>query len=231
MLKEQMEKGRKKNSYLTINRGNEPFKYKNILDWDKKEWKYQKEHKTLLPKKYKNVYFPGEFFRAIETNFLGKEEVIDGLIISSTFYIYKEIELLFYRKLDLLIPTITVIPEGKSFLEKSEDSNNYIMEGELRCAGLCKERKKIIRSFMSQYVYLIDYINRNTKEIESYSFRKETEESFDIDNFIIGGKKVAKKIRLKTFLKDFKENQQSIILLENIAKIIFKEKVKGLIKL
>lgn len=199
----------------------------DLLEWDTEEWKYQKKAKTLVTSKYTNVYIPGAFFKAKEYDAF-KEElvVVEGLIMSSTMYVYKKIEDRFYEDLDDIYPRISVIPHGMSMFKKVKDSKFSTFSSEDRCAGKEKERAKVIKKYVKNYINLLDVISKSLKSVKSYTFRIDVEDQVhDIEKFVIGGKKAAKGIRFDSFMFDFVKRQQSPKLLDQITEKLYKKEI------
>jgi len=227
--------GNKKNDYLHINEpgGNKKaFKFKNLLNWDFHDWKFQKKHNTKVSKKYKNLYLPGLSFVVIEKDnaFLNKRTLIYGRAQSAQSYITNNI----FEKLQNYIknniyPYFYHIPYKGDILTKIPNSNFYKLN-EKRAAGKEKELKKL-EIFLTKELENIekDVINQ-IKQLKKYTFRINEQEDENFCLFIIGGKQAAKEINFKTFLKDFYELEQPHEVLNIISKKIFKKYLKKIKK-
>jgi len=204
-----------KKSYIKFT-NEDILKYKNYLKWDKENFKFQKEHKTILPNKY-DLYSQGDFFEFKEIDFLKKEVITQGLLISKIFHIKNEIDYLFFKELDKKYPSLII--------------NHFDSNQKEKCLNGCKKRNKAIKYYGKNYLKIIKLIRKETKYLDKYTFRKNSKKSYDTNYFIIGGKSVAKKIIFKNFSETFEENQLSYKHIEQEIKKIFKFlKRKKLIK-
>jgi len=186
------------------------YSYKNIMDYDFEDWSFQKKFKTMTAmenKKYKNLYMPGFAFRCLE-----------------------KIEILNKRKLTL-DPFIYVTPYGEDMFKNIKNSKLRETNTTLKVMGKEKEFRKLTKKIFKLRKELDKDILKEIKQFKNATFRIKNKDDFnDFEAFIIGGKKVAKKISFKTFLPDFYNNLEASEWLNIIEKKLYKKYKKKIIK-
>lgn len=194
------------------------FSNKNITEWDKKEYKYQKEHLTDVRKEYDSLYIQPIHFMAIE-----KENYKYGLLESLRWYI-----------LEAVLENIRNMVEEKYPTPKEYiDFENIERKALLRVMNKQKDRlpehKELIKKVYASYHDMDDYIVENIKDLSGFTFFIEGGEFMEgLNYYIIGGFEASDNINFKTFFNDFnKLKKDSKIIDERIKKItiFFKEKL------
>jgi len=189
-----------------------------IYEYDYFDYLFQKKHKTIVRKKYDSLYLP-HFFVWGETYdiFLKKAIKKNGYIISAREYIHAKVMEKLEKRLNKKIP--------KLLLTKQEEGNEYIFIS--RCAGREKEREIIEKILYGELSNDLNdkIVSAYLKEIEKYTFshcEKGVLPGEKIDIFIIGDIEVAKRIKFKSFFKDFEDNEQHYNIVKNIINELYK---------
>jgi len=228
--------GNKKYDYFEITEpghSKKIMKFKNIKDWDYKEYKFQKKHHTAVRPVYDQLYMPGSWFRVLELNDFGKRELTYGSLESARSFLFQLVFEKLNDLIDLKYPYIHVRPYGTKMFEKTEDKRFSIMTSyETRACGFEKERKELEKKLFELYNEIDDTIVSMLKPYQGYTFRKysDTPKYDMLDSFIIGGFEAAEDISFKTFLKDFTKRQQPVEYLERIGEQIYRKYKKRLLK-
>jgi len=182
-----------------------------LYDYDYKIYKNNKES-GLKDLEFKIPFLQGEFFIAFD-NFgdqLSKiEYLISGKIVSLYWYLFESVYEDLNNYIDKKYPNIIVNEEVKAFGKENivNESKNKILEYYRDINNL----RKIFLKF-----YPIELFGDRT-------FRKITNDKFDIDTFIIGGNKASKEIKLSHFIKDFKKKEEPFeIILKRKEKLVKK---------
>jgi len=172
-------------------------KYKNLKEWDKEQYIYQKKHgQTHLDKKYK-IYMFGDWCRLIEN-----KKLIYGSLFSLSSYIFDNVCEELNRFEEGLYPHKTKF----SFVKNKNDKYST-MKTKTKAYGKEKELKQF-SSFKMKFEYEIlapkikKYILKN---IENRTYRivdkKETFDNFHL--FLFSDKSALKNCRFDSFLSDF----------------------------
>jgi len=196
----------------------------SLAKYDREEWLFQKEHKTMVEEKYNHLYLNPLFFRFSYSDVFIIQDFIDieASICSSSYYIYEKIYESVFEYISTLIPNMRVVPYGESAFKKIEN-DMFIDNSELRCGGLEKEYEHLTRFFIKDLFEDIMFDARAiSKELDKFSF-----EIMDLDNkqinFIVGGIGAANQIFFETLIKDLNKTVQPIGILENKLKLVIKK--------
>lgn len=172
-------------------------KYKNLKEWDKEQYIYQKKHgQTHLDKKYK-IYMFGDWCRLIEN-----KKLIYGELFSLSSYIFDNVCEELNRFEDGLYPHKTKF----SFI-KNKDNKYSTMKIKTNAYGKEDELKEF-SSFKMKFEYEIlapkikKYILKNIKNT-TYRIvdKKDTFDNFHL--FLFSDKSALKNCRFEDFLSDF----------------------------
>ena len=221
--------GKKEYDYFEITEpGGEDkiFKYKNLKEWDKENYEFQKKHKTMVRENYDELYMPGDWFRALELNDFGKRELTYGQLESARSYV----TLNAYEKLsdyiEYLYPSIHVRKYGTKMFEPTEDKKySQLTDFEIRSAEN-EEKRKLIEKKLREFSNNIEETAISLlKPYKKYTFRKYSNKPRHdmLDKFIIGGFEAAENISFKTFFHNFVENQQPVEYLDKLIEIIYRK--------
>ncbi|MBN2824665.1 MAG: hypothetical protein JXQ76_05030 [Campylobacterales bacterium] len=182
-------------------------KYRNLKQWDKEQYKYQKAHgQSHLDKSYK-LYLFGDWCRLIENN-----KLIYGEIFSLHGYIFDRVAERLNRFEDGLYPHSTKL----QFIKNKKKRKNavtgkkehfYRMETTTKAYGK-EEELEAFQKFMSAFEHGILY-----PKIKKYVLKHLTNRTYRIvqkkatfDNyhqFLFSDKKVLKECHFESFLDDF----------------------------
>jgi len=233
------------------------FDYKNVLEWDKKWWQFQKDSiseenlsgknqkkwfKTNY-KKYNTLYMIGEWFRWIEKedfdNKSSKGHMVYGTLISLNSYIVTEVSEFIDKKIDKKYPNMFYKKYRKPMFKKIKDSKFSTMEKlKIRAGGYEKELEVLKKLKRKNFYKIEKLILKSIEKYSNYTFTKWTYEEYKksekiengIKNMIFGGKKAAEKINYNTFLDDFYKLEQPFGIVEKLIKKINKKIEKKYLK-
>lgn len=215
-------KGKEEYDYISINnfsKENAVEKFKTILDLDKDDWAFQKEHLTIVRDTYDSLYLPGIWFRAVPFNFIGRRELLYGQLESARSYMLRKIHELITKKIDKKYPSIYIHEYSKSFMTS---------EAQIRACGFEKERHLLLSSLNKINDELENELIEVLKEFDKYTFKKESKDPImnGLTIYIFGGIKSAETTRLKSFFKDFTDKEQPVKVLDKIIKKLSKKYFK-----
>lgn len=226
----QKEYGDEKFDYFTLKEpGSDTksaYEFSSLKEWDYEDWKFQKEHETIVPEVYEYLYMPGVWFRALELNDFGKRKLTYGQIESARSFCFLKILEKLDKKMNKEIPYLYSREYGVGMFSKIENSEYSLFNsGEKRCGGREVERyllEKKIKEFHNQ---IEKDVLELLKPYDGYTFRKISNKPiFDhLDYFIFGGFTAAENTNFTTFFKDFYSMQQPVELLNKIIKDVYKK--------
>jgi hypothetical protein len=228
--------GQKKYEYLTLtdigHSSNSIFKFDSVYDWAKENEAFQLKHalKDFGEEKAKenfpedSLYLLADWFKWIEVpSYSSKEELVYGTLISLEQYIIDAITEKNEDWLSKKIPHGYFKKHNEKMFQKIKDGDSaglYTMaEQELRAGGKEEEYERIRKELNDLYNTFRKEIRENISHLTNYTFRVYTD---DDSKMIIGGIDVAKKISFKTFLVNFRDNEQPDGIVENAIDHIFK---------
>lgn len=211
--------GNEEYDYLTINCFLDKetfFKSNTLKDFDYDDWKYQKEHGTLVRDEYDSLYLPGLFFRAMPFNMFNKRDLLYGQLESAQSYVTKNVIEKLENKLSKIYPFLYVTEYGKSIF-----NDEYT---EKRAGGFEKERSIIEEKIRNRERDIQSFVILELEKYSDYTFidYSDKPKTDHLDIYIIGGFKAAEQINPKSFFKDFTKKQQPVELLEKEIKKIYK---------
>jgi hypothetical protein len=177
------------------------FKFKSILEFDYSDWKYQKKSETMVRQNYDDLYLENILFNAAPFSISHKRTFINGNLLSARYYILEKVLEKFENRLEQKYPSI--------FFSPYNDNNNF-NSYEMRSLGNEEIRNKIeIYLFIYLRKAIDDYLILFKDKIDTATFLVHEDnilsDAIGTDIYIIGGKKVASKIKPKTFFYDFQE--------------------------
>jgi len=196
--------------------------FDNVLDWDKFKWKkdmVEKEGRMISC--YDSLYIPGTVFHGKEFNYdtdVNQMKIINisGEVKSLIMYCKSIIRDKFRNMLFDVFPVIIV-------KNHYDGSNHYF--GELKSAG----KANIIDKYLEKYKSLENEISYKVsyygKDLDNYTFRIQPKDERYYEMFIIGGIEAAKNISFNTFLYNFKQLQESDLLVEKLIQKVYDEVV------
>lgn len=217
------------------------FKYKNLLEWDKKWWKFQKKHLGNTPTdskwyqinfaSYNDLYLQGEWFRWMEQEeYQKKPHMVYGHLEGLRSYVSIKISEKIEDEIEKLYPHNYYREYKEPMFKKAKKSKLYTMnEMKIRAGGKEEELEKLKKSNRENFPYIEEIVLEKIKPYSGYTFTKwyfpdykPKEKIYDGMKFmIIGGKKAAKNISFKSFLKDFHELSQPFGLVDNLIEEIW----------
>jgi hypothetical protein len=226
----QKEYGKEEFDYLTLNEPgsdtNSAFEYKSLKEWDFEDWKFQKEHKTIVPESYDYLYMPGIWFRALEINDFGKRRLTYGQLESARSFCFLKVLEKLDKKLDKEIPFLYSREYGVGMFSKIENSEYSSLNiGQKRCGGREKEREILEKKLKKYHEQIEKDVLELLKPYDGYTFRKVSDQPIydHLDYFIFGGFNAAENTGFKSFFTDFYSMQQPVELLDIIIKSIYKK--------
>lgn len=216
--------------YLTLNEPGsdtkEAFEYKSLKEWDFEDWKFQKEHETIVPESYDYLYMPGIWFRALELNDFGKRKLTYGQLESARSFCFLKVLEKLDKKLDKEIPFLYSREYGVGMFSKIENSEYSLFNsGEKRCGGREKEREVLEKKVKGYHEQIEKDVLELLKPYDGYTFRKLSDQPIydHLDYFIFGGFSAAENTSFKSFFKNFYSMQQPVELLNKIIKDVYKK--------
>ena len=197
-------------------------KYKNLKQWDKEQYIYQKKHaQTNLDDKYK-IYLFGDWCRLIEN-----KKLIYGILLTVSSYIYEQVTDELIEFVHNLYPhTIDV----KSKKENKKHRNPltkkkeyfYTMDFTTKAYGREEELKKL-KDFTSKFEYEILYPKVKkyvAKHLKNRTYRivnkKDTFDNFH--QFLFSDQQALTNCTFGNFLTDFNELKRDTKDLKKIEK-------------
>jgi hypothetical protein len=219
----------KKYDYFSFNEpGSEKTKikkFKNLKEWDIKEWKFQKKYNPDLFKEYNKLYMIGSWFRIYSKRlyFLKKKELIYGQLESATSFITNEVTEKLNDYLNKTIPNEYYTPFNKTMFEKkNKDDKFYTMSDSILRAGGKEKEYLYFRKLINECYYDIEKeVLNELKNYEGCTFRKLSDKKIDLDFFLIGGITAAENITFKNFMFKFHEYEQPFGIIENIIEKMY----------
>jgi hypothetical protein len=203
--------------------------YKNLKEWDKEQYLYQKAHgQTHLDENYK-LYLFGDWCRLIEN-----DKLIYGEIFSLHGYISDNVSERLRRFKDGLYPHKTKI----KFVKNKKKSKNPVtvkkeyfstMKSSTKAYGKEKELEELeeFEKFMMHFEYeilrpkikkyVLKKMNNRTYRIVN---KKETFDTFH--QFLFSDKEVLKQCRFESFLSDFNRFRRDEREIKAIEKRFFR---------
>lgn len=187
-------------------------KYKNLKEWDKEQYNYQKKHaQTHLDEKYKLHMF-GDWCRLIEN-----KKLVYGELFSLHSYIFNIVCEKLNEFEDELYPHKT-----KFSFVKNKNNKYSTMKTKTKAYGKEKELKQF-SSFKMKFEYEIlapkikKYILKNIKNT-TYKIvnKKDTFDNFHL--FLFTDNKALKNCRFESFLSDFNKLKRDDRELKSIKK-------------
>jgi hypothetical protein len=226
------------------------FEYKNVLEWDKKWWEFQKEsleknaNENYFQKKwyevnfkeYNNLYMQGEWFRWIEKDTFGskKKRMIYGILEGLRSHIVIKISEKLDEEIDKLYPNMFYSEFREPLFSKIPNSKYLTMkDSSVRAGGFEKELEELQKRKREEFPLIEEYILERIKPYSNFTFTKweypewkTKEKDFEGNKLMIfGGLKSAENICFKTFLDDFYSMEQPYGIIENLI-IDIMEKIK-----
>jgi hypothetical protein len=192
--------------------GEDLTKFKNLKQWDKANFAYQKKHgQTGLDERYK-LYLFGDWFRIIEN-----KKLIYGEIFSVHSHIFDKVEDKLRRFEEGLYPHTT-----KIWFEKTKDKKYSTMKSKTKAYGNEDELKQFSKfrmKFSQEILYpkIKKYIFKNYKN-KTYRIvhKKETFDNFH--QFLFSDNNALRKCKFSTFLDDFNKLKGDIADLRTVEK-------------
>jgi len=253
----QKKEGKKEYDYIScseygrLNEEENLFQFKNLLEWDKKWWEYQKKYTDpknmetesqmewwdLQFGRYRELYLQGEWFRWIEKTDFGKKELIYASVEGLYSYMSGSIQRTLDEKIDKKYPNMLFKPYGENTFTKNEDGKYYTMyDYETRAGGKEKELEKIRKKLREASTKINKLILEEIKPYANMTFTKmkfSGKEKMEnhLKYMIVGGKEAAEGIKFQTFLKDFYGKEQPYGIIKNLKKRILKKIKKEIIKI
>jgi hypothetical protein len=222
-LKKQKKIGFGKDKFTLNEFGIRPPKlkrYKNIKQWDKEQYKYNKKHgQTHLDKSYK-IYMFGDWCRLIEN-----KKLIYGELLSLSSYVFDEVSQKLSKFEDGLYPhsfDFKFIKEKKKRKNPLTGKFEYFSTLETNTKAYGKEEElERFSKFKTKFEYEIlqpkikKYILKNFKN-RTYRIvqKKETFDNFHI--FLFSDKDALKNCSFNNFLNDFNSLQRDDIELKKV---------------
>ena len=201
-------------------------KYKNLKEWDREQYHYQKAHgQTHLDKKYK-LYLFGDWCRLIEN-----KKLTYGEIYSLHGYIFDNVSEKIHRFKDGLYPHKTKF----KFVKNKNKTKNPLtgkkeyystMKSSTKAYGKEKELEEFGKFMMSfEYEILYPKIKKYVlKNLNSRTYRiVQKKETFDnYHQFLFSDNKVLEHCRFESFLSDFNKFRRDERELKIVEKRFFK---------
>ena len=230
------------------------FDYKNLYEWDKEWWKFQKaslievknneKYKKWYEVNYKNyntLYMQSEWFRWIEeekccnkTNEIMYYGILEGLKSYITTEITERIDKWINKK----IPNQSYKPYQEDLFKEREDGMYEMIGMETRAARKEKQLEILKEIYREKFPKIEKKIIKKIKQYENYTFstikydefKKEETIENALKYIIIGGLEAAKNISFKSLLKDSYKLEQPYGIVENLIENIWKEVKKKYLK-
>jgi len=204
--------------------------HKHLLEWDKESYIFQKEHETMVRDNYDCLYMPGDFFRALPISEFSdgkKRELVYGMVISAQAYVFEKVINKLENVIDLRFPSFFGKPYGESMFKDIPGKKGYstLDLSDKRSAGNEVHRKVLDTVLMAYRPLIEESIIKALKPYSGYTFRyiDDLPQNDNFVKFIIGGKKIAKKMTFRTFFIDFFKYQQPVGYLEQVIDKVFNE--------
>lgn len=196
--------------------GEDLTKFKNLKQWDKANFTYQKKHgQTGLDDNYK-LYLFGDWFRMIEN-----KKLIYGEIFSVHSYIFDKVEDKLRKFEEGLYPHTT-----KFWFKKTKDKRYSTMESKTKAYGKEKELEQFSKfrmKFTQEILYpkIKKFILKNYKN-KTYRIvnKKETFDNFH--QFLFSDNEALRNCKFATFLDDFNKLKGDVRDLKIIEKKFLK---------
>jgi len=197
-------------------------KYKNLMQWDKEQYIYQKKHgQTNLDDKYK-IYLFGDWCRLIED-----KKLIYGILLTVSSYIYEQVTDELIEFVNNLYPhTVDVKSKKESKKHRNPLTKKkeyfYAMDFTTKAYGREEELKKL-KDFTSKFEYEILYPKVKkyvAKHLKNRTYRivnkKDTFDNFH--QFLFSDQQALKSCTFEDFLTDFNELKRDTKDLKKIEK-------------
>ena len=197
-------------------------KYKNLKEWDKEQYTYQKKHgQTNLDSTY-NIYLFGDWCRFIEN-----KKLIYGMTLSTHGYIFDQVVDKLMKFENSLYPhTVDIISKKKKKKLKNpltkKKEHFYTMDFKTHAYGREEELeklKKFIMNFEHEVLYpkIKKYV---AKHLNNRTYRVvEKKETFDnFHQFLFSDQEALANITFNNFLSDFNKLKRDSHDLKKIEK-------------
>ncbi len=227
-LKQQKQVGYGKYKF-SINEYGEHYniaKYKNLKEWDKEQYLYQKKHgQTGLDDKYK-IYLFGDWCRLIEN-----KKLIYGSLLSVSGYLLEQVTYKIIKLVNELYPHTVKMKSKKNDKKQINPLTKkkeyfYTVDFITKAYGKEEKLKKLessVREFEQDILYpkIKRYVQKNLKNRTYRVVNKST--AFDNYHlFLFGDKHALKNCTFYNFLADFDELKRDAKDLEKIEQKFFK---------
>ncbi len=192
-------------------------KYKNLKQWDKAQYKYQKKHgQTHLDIKYK-LYLFGDWCRLIEN-----KKLIYGEMFSVSGYILDKVEDRLRRFEDALYPHTSKF----KFIPNNDKENTSTLKTTTKAYGKEEELEQFSKFCMNFVQNILNpkikkYILKNYKN-KTYRIVEKKEIFDNSHQFLFSDNNALKNCSFKTFLDDFNQLKGDIRDLKIIEKKFFR---------
>lgn len=196
--------------------------YKNLKQWDKEQYIYQKKHaQTNLDDKYK-IYLFGDWCRLIES-----KKLIYGILLSVSRYLYEQVTDKLTKFENNLYPHIVDMKSKKESKKKINPLTKkkeyfYTMDFITKAYGREEELKKLkdfINKFKSETLYpkIKEYVATHLKN-RTYRIidKKDTFDNFH--QFLFSDQQALSNCTFKSFLNDFNKLKRDTKDLKDIEK-------------
>jgi hypothetical protein len=230
------------------------FDYKNLYEWDKKWWEFQKaslidvKNETKYKKwyevnykEYNTLYMQGEWFRWIEEEICcseTNETMYYGILEGLKSYIVTEITERIDKWINKKIPNQSYKPYQEDLFKETDDGMYEMAKMEIRAGGKEKQLELLKEIYRENFPEIEEEIIIKIKPYENYTFsiikydefKKEETIENALKYIIIGGLEAAKNISFKSLLKDTYKLEQPYGIVENLIERIWKEVKKKYLK-
>jgi len=209
-------------------------KYKNLREWDKEQYTYQKKHgQTNLDDKYK-IYLFGDWCRLIEN-----KKLIYGILLSVGGYLYERVTDRLMKFENKLYPHTLDVKSTKESKKRTNPLTKkkeyfYTMDFTTKAYGReneLEELKSFIRKFEHEILYpkIKKYVAKHLKN-RTYRVvdKKDTFDNFH--QFLFTDQQALKNCTFENFLADFNELRRDNKDLKGIEKKFVKYSKKYILK-
>ena len=230
--------GKKKLNYI---RSNDLKKYiensSTLLEFDYDEFEYQRlagtqmfSSEELMNKKaYHTLYLPDIYLEGyVKTKYDMFRRYVSGSIQSARFHILERVSERLTEYLDKKIPKLF------QCIYEPTPSGGSICHFDNRYFGKKKEHENVAKFLRDlQGDIEKDIVENYLEDISLCVFKQEDQEPYAVEPhtiFIIGGVLAAENIVVKNFFEDFADLEESLQVLRNIEKTLYKKYKKRLSK-
>ena len=209
-------------------------KYRNLREWDKEQYAYQKKHgQTNLDDKYK-IYLFGDWCRLIEN-----KKLIYGILLSVNGYIYEQVTNKLMKFENELYPHTLDVKSTKEHKKRKNPLTKkkeyfYTMDFTTKAYGREKELeelKSFIRTFETETLYpkIKKYVAKNLQN-RTYRIVDKNNTFDNYHQFLFTDQQALGNCTFENFLGDFNELRRDNTELKEVEKKFVKYAKKYILK-